>query len=220
MCGRYALYGPIKRTPEHDRWFEELDAFAAHYNIAPTQTAPVARLADGRPALAALRWGLIPFWAKDPAIGNRLINARAETVAEKPAFRAAYRARRCLVPASGFYEWKKAPGGKQPYYVTSRDGSVLAFAGLWEQWQPADGEPIYSFTIITTDANPVMQRLHDRMPVILAPREYDEWLMAKDPRGLLRPCPSEMLKAYAVGTAVNSPRNDDPKLIEPLPGSA
>ena len=216
MCGRYALYGPIKRAPEHDRWFDELDPFGPRFNIAPTQAAPVVRWMEGGSRLAALRWGLIPFWAKDPAIGNRLINARAETVAEKPAFRAAYRARRCLVPASGFYEWKKTAQGKQPYYITSSDGSVLAFAGLWEAWQPAEGSPILSFAIITTDANPMMQQLHERMPVILVPQAYEEWLAARDPRNLLHACPSGMLKAYPVSTAVNSPRNDDPALIEPL----
>ena len=218
MCGRYALYGPIKRTPEHDRWFEELETFGPRYNIAPTQPAPVVRWAAGKPVLAALRWGLVPFWARDPAIGNRLINARAETVPAKPAFRAAWRARRCLVPASGFYEWKKVPGGKQPYYVASTDGTPLAFAGLWEQWQPQDAEPLLSFTIVTTDANAVMKAIHERMPVILAPGNYEAWLTAKDPRDLLQPCPPEMLTAYPVSSAVNSPRNDGPALIERLAG--
>jgi putative SOS response-associated peptidase YedK len=217
MCGRYALYGPIKRTPEHDRWFDELETFGSRYNIAPTQASPVTRWVDGKPVLAALRWGLIPSWAKDPATGNRLINTRAETVSEKPAFRAAYRARRCLVPASGFYEWKKVSRGKQPHYITSADGAVLAFAGLWEQWQLAGAEPTLSFTIITTDANAVMKQLHDRMPVILAPEHYEAWLTAKDPRELMRPCPPDMLTTYPVSTAVNSPRNEDPALVEPLP---
>jgi putative SOS response-associated peptidase YedK len=217
MCGRYALYGPIKRTPEHDRWFDELEAFGPRYNIAPTQACPVARLVAGKPVLAPLRWGLIPFWARDLAIGNRLINARAETVSDKPAFRAAYRARRCLVPASGFYEWKKAPRGKQPYYITGAGGALLAFAGLWEQWQPAGAEPMLSFTIVTTDANAMMKQLYDRMPVILAPEQYEAWLTAKDPSELMRPCPPDMLTAYPVSTAVNSPRNDDPALVEPLP---
>ena len=217
MCGRYALYGPVKRTPEHDRWFDELEAFGAHYNIAPTQACPVARLVEGKPVLALLRWGLIPLWSKDPAIGNRLINARAETVSEKPAFRAAYRARRCLVPASGFYEWKKVPRGKQPYYITSADAAVLAFAGLWEQWQAAGAEPTLSFTIITTDANAMMKELHDRMPVILAPEHFEAWLTSKDPIELMRPCRPDMLTAYPVSTAVNSPRNDEPALVEPLP---
>jgi putative SOS response-associated peptidase YedK len=215
MCGRYALYGPIKRAPEHDRWFEELEMFGPRYNIAPTQSAPVMRWVDGRPVLAALRWGLVPFWAKDPAIGNRLINARAETVAEKPAFRAAYRARRCLVPASGFYEWKKVPRGKQPYYVTRADGALMAFAGLWEQWQPPQGESILTFTIVTTDANAMMRELHERMPVIPAPEDYEAWLAAKDPRELMRPCAPELLAARPVSSAVNGPRQDDPTLVEP-----
>ncbi|MBI3916380.1 MAG: SOS response-associated peptidase [Betaproteobacteria bacterium] len=217
MCGRYALYGPIKRTPEHDRWFDELEAFGPRYNIAPTQACPVARLVAEKPVLAPLRWGLIPFWARDIAIGNRLINARAETVSDKPAFRAAYRARRCLVPASGFYEWRKVPRGKQPYYITGAGGALLAFAGLWEQWQPAGAEPTQSFTIITTDANASMKGIHDRMPVILAPEHYEAWLTASDPRELMRPCQPDMLTAYPVSTAVNSPRNDAPALVEPLP---
>jgi putative SOS response-associated peptidase YedK len=216
MCGRYALYGPIKRTPEHDRWFEELEAFAPRYNIAPTQPCPVTRWVDGRPVLAALRWGLVPFWAKDTAIGNRLINARAETVAVKPAFRAAYRTRRCLVAASGFYEWKKAGGGKRPYYIAGADGTLLAFAGVWEQWQPAGAEPVLSFTIVTTDANELMKGIHDRMPVILAPADYEAWLTAKDPAELMRPCPPEMLDVRPVSAAVNNPRNDTPDLVEPL----
>ena len=217
MCGRYALYGPIKRTPEHDRWFDELEAFGPRYNIAPTQASPVTRWVDGRPVLAALRWGLIPFWARDLAIGNRLINARAETVPGKPAFRAAYRARRCLVPASGFYEWRKVPRGKQPYYITGVGGALLAFAGLWEQWQPPGAEATQSFTIITTDANATMKGIHDRMPVILAPEHYEAWFTARDPRELMRPCPPDVLTAYPVSTAVNSPRNDAPALVEPLP---
>ena len=216
MCGRYALYGPVKRKRVEDRWFDELAAFGSSYNIAPTETAPVMRVVDGRPAVALLRWGLIPYWAKDAAIGNRLINARADTLTEKPAFRDAYRTRRCLVPASGFYEWKKIPGGKQPWYVTSADGTMLAFAGLWERWRPAGGEPVLSFTIITTDANDPLKGIHDRMPAILWPGDFDAWLKTPDPSGLLRPCQPEMLTAYPVSPAINSPHNDDPRLVEPV----
>ena len=216
MCGRYALYGPVKRKRGEDRWFDELVAFGSSYNIAPTESAPVMRIVDGRPAVALLRWGLIPYWAKDPAIGNRLINARADTLTEKPAFRDAYRARRCLVPASGFYEWKKIPGGKQPWYVTSVDGTTFAFAGLWERWRPPGGEPTLSFTIITTDANDRLKEIHDRMPAIVEPEHFDAWLKAEDPRHLLRPCEPGLLTAYPVSPAINSAHNDDPGLVEPV----
>ena len=217
MCGRYALYGPVKRKRVEDRWFDDLAAFGHSYNIAPTEPAPVMRLVDGRPTVALLRWGLIPYWAKDAAMGNRLINARADTLTEKPAFREAYRWRRCLVPASGFYEWQRVPGGKQPWYVTSADRTMLAFAGLWERWRPAGAEPVLSFTIITTDATGLLKEIHERMPAILEPEDFDAWLKDEDPRNLLRPCRPETLTAYPVSVAVNSPRNDDPALVEPLP---
>jgi putative SOS response-associated peptidase YedK len=217
MCGRYALYGPVKRKRVEDRWFDDLAGFGSRYNIAPTEAAPVMRLVDGKPVVALLRWGLIPYWAKDPAMGGRLINARADTLAEKPAFRDACRARRCLVPARGFYEWKKVPGGKQPWYVTSADGTMLAFAGLWERWRPAGGEPLLSFTIVTTDATEPIKEIHGRMPAIIEPAEFDAWLHGEDPPALMRPCPPENLIAYRVSTAVNRAGADDPALIEPLP---
>ena len=217
MCGRYALYGPVKRKRVEDRWFDDLAALGSCYNIAPTEAAPVMRLVDGRPAVALLRWGLIPYWAQDAAIGNRLINARADTLAQKPAFRDAYRARRCLVPASGFYEWKRTAGGKQPWYVTSADGTTLAFAGLWERWRPAGGEAVLSFTIITTDASAPIREIHERMPAIVQPEDFAAWLNGEDPRELLRPCQTQMLMAYPVSAAVNSPGSDDPALVQPLP---
>jgi putative SOS response-associated peptidase YedK len=216
MCGRYALYGPVKRKRVEDRWFDDLAALGSSYNIAPTEAAPVMRLVDGRPTVALLRWGLIPYWAKDPAMGNRLINARADTLTEKPAFREAYRWRRCLVPASGFYEWRRIPGGKQPWYVTSADRTMLAFAGLWERWRPAGAEPVLSFTIITTDASGPIKEIHERMPAILEPEDFDAWLKDEDPRDLMRPCRPDALTAYPVSMAINSPHNDDPALVEPL----
>jgi putative SOS response-associated peptidase YedK len=187
------------------------------YNAAPTQRMPVVRIVDDKRELALLRWGLIPSWAKDPKIGNSLINARGETVAEKPAFRSAFKARRCLVLVDGFYEWRKLPGGgKQPYRITMADGSPFAFAGLWERWDKGD-EPLETFTIITTTANELVVPIHDRMPVILDPADYDAWLESPDtaiPMALIQPYPARRMSAYPVSTRVNSPRNDDAAVIE------
>jgi putative SOS response-associated peptidase YedK len=194
------------------------------YNIAPTQpVAAVRSVRDGRAReMVFLRWGLIPFWATDPEIGARLINARAETAPEKPAFRAAYRRRRCLVVADGFYEWHKANGGKQPYFIRMRDAQPFAFAGLWEFWKGAEGEAIESCTLLTTQPNDLVRSLHNRMPVILPPESYDLWLdpqiedrQSLDP--LLQPFPSLRMEAYPVSRWVNNPANDDPRCIEPLP---
>jgi putative SOS response-associated peptidase YedK len=188
------------------------------YNIAPTQSVPAVRLAGGERRMELLRWGLIPFWAKDPEIGYRMINARAETVAEKPAYREAFRRRRCLMVADGFYEWKKLNGGKQPYYFRLRSGEPFAFAGLWERWEGPDG-PVESCALITTGPNAVVGEVHDRMPVILEPEDYGVWLEAEDPdllRSLLRPYSGDGLVAYPVGRRVNNPRNDEPSVIEPL----
>jgi putative SOS response-associated peptidase YedK len=223
MCGRYALSTPAAVIAEH---FELLDLdeleLPPRFNIAPTQTLPVVRLAaDGTRELVAARWGLIPSWAKDPAIGNRLINARAESAADKPAFRSAFRRRRCLVPATGFYEWQRLEKRKQPYQILMRDGGLFAMAGLWERWQCADSAPLDTYTILTTAANPVVAPLHDRMPVILAPGDYDLWLgrTPASPQALsalLHPYPATAMTAYPVSSLVNSPRNDGPACAEPL----
>jgi putative SOS response-associated peptidase YedK len=166
-----------------------------------------------------LRWGLIPAWADDPKIGNRMINARSDTVAAKPAFRTAFQRRRCLVAADGYYEWKQLPDGKQPYLIGRRNGGPMAFAGLWERWTKGE-QPIESCTIITTDAGDAVSAIHDRMPVILPPEEYDRWLDPHaDPQeltGLLLPYPLDDLTARAVSRTVNSPRNDTPECVEPL----
>jgi len=221
MCGRFtyllswseivALYGLTAVTEMAPDW-------KPRFNAAPTQTMPVIRLnAAGKRELAALRWGLVPSWSKDPAMGAKLINARAETVAEKPAFRSAFKLRRCLVPADGFYEWRKLPGGgKQPYRITMADGAPFAFAGLWERWSKGP-EPLETFTIITTTANSLVAPIHDRMPVIIDAADHDAWLEARDtaiPMALLRPYPAERMTAYPVSTRVNSPRNDDASVIE------
>lgn len=222
MCGRYALYGPISRLSERfSASIDEMPAdFGPRYNAAPMQMLPVVRQRPGGERVAhLLRWGLLPGWAKDPGIATRLINARAETLAEKPAFRAAYRARRCIVPASGFYEWRATPGGKQPYYIQPANDELFGLAGLWERWTRPEGTPIDTFTVITTAANATMQALHERMPVILQPAEYGPWLSrdtAPERLGqLLAPCPDGMLSMHPVSKAVGNVRNEGARLIAP-----
>lgn len=202
----------------------EVPTLEPRYNIAPTQLVPTvlrkSEQSDRRFQL--LRWGLIPSWAKDPAIGARLINARAETAGEKPSFRAAFRQRRCLVVADGFYEWQRQERKKQPFYFRLQDGRPFAFAGLWERWEaPDDGEAIESCTILTTEAVELLQPIHDRMPVILDPKDYNLWL---DPavqkpeqlQQLLCPYRSEAMIAYPVSTQVNKPNNNSPECITEL----
>ena len=224
MCGRYALYGPTSRIREPFDLDHEFD-FAPHYNIAPTTKALVVHSGSQSVRVASLyRWGLIPVWANDTTIGAKLINARGETVAEKPAFRTAFRRGRCLVPANGFYEWKSVQetghAVKQPYYIRPRDeGELFGFAGLTERWVSPNGEEIHSCCIITTAANSLMMPIHDRMPAILSANDYDEWL---DPantdtetlRAMLRPAEGGDMIAYPVTRAVNSSRNDSSTFVE------
>lgn len=220
MCGRYAFFSPaeaVKRVFALDAMPE----LAPRYNIAPTQSVPAARAAEGGSrALAMLYWGLVPRWAKERAIGNRMINARAETLADKPAYRDAFRRRRCLVLADGWYEWQAAPGGKQPWFVRLRDACPIAFAGLWERWKdPAGEETLESCTIVTTDAAESIRRIHDRMPVILPEQAWDRWLdpAFSDTETLsasLRPFDPKALQAWQVSRLVNAPKNQGPKLIE------
>lgn len=194
--------------------------WSPRYNIAPTQVVPILRLGDdGQREIVPARWGLVPAWAEDPAIGSRMINARAETAGQKPAFRSALKRRRCIVPASGFYEWQKTEGSgtKQPWFIHRVGGGVLAMAGLWERWDRGD-EPLESFTILTTSPNALMERLHDRMPVLLEPQEHARWLDAgadaDEIASMLDAAPDGALEARRVSTRVNSPRNDDPTLIQ------
>jgi putative SOS response-associated peptidase YedK len=216
MCGRYALYGPRSRTRTETDYFSSLEAFPGSWNVAPGQTLPITRQANGAVEQVMARWGLVPYWSREEKPGYRCINARAESVTTNPSFRDPYRyKRRCLVPACGFYEWQKHPAGKQPYYITSSDGSLLAFAGLWDVWKKNDGEKLTSFTIITTTPNALVRPLHDRMPVILQPADYQTWLDSDDPRELLRPCPDAMLQCFPVSSRVNTPKNDAPDLIAP-----
>ncbi len=216
MCGRFAFYSPREAVlVVFGVGFTE--ALAPRYNISPTQDVAAIRSdAHGAPQAAILRWGLIPSWAKDPAIGNRMINARAETLAEKPAFRSAFRRRRCLVLANGFYEWRKSGRGKQPYYIAAADERPIAFAGLWERWDKGDS-PLETCTIITTGANRALSELHDRMPAILPPEAALQWLAPDAPierlAGLLLPAADELLAARPVSRAVNSPAHEGPELI-------
>jgi putative SOS response-associated peptidase YedK len=221
MCGRFTLFTPASRLAEVFLP-GEVAAVAPRYNIAPGQPVLAVRasLPAGRREFATPRWGLIPAWAKDASIGNRLINARAETVAEKPAFRRAYRERRCLIPADGFYEWKREGAAKRPFYVRMRDGAPFAFAGLWERWQGAGGEAAETCAILTTDPNELLAPIHDRMPLILPPENYDAWLdpSVRSPERiapLLRPYPADPMEAYPVGREVNRPTTDGPSCIRP-----
>ncbi len=221
MCGRYSLSCSAEDLAAH---FDLLEApvLQARYNIAPTQPVLIIRNDENnaRRLPEHVVWGLIPPWADDPQIGSRMINARSETAADKPAFRAAMKYRRCLVPADGFYEWKATGGGKQPYHVRRADAGLFAFAGLYEHWTGPNGEQIDSCTILTTAPNALLEPIHDRMPVILPTSRYARWLDRRKQDGqqvadLLQPCPADELEAVAVSRRVNSPKNDEPSLIEP-----
>jgi len=222
MCGRFAL-ATEKNILDMLYDLEIRTGFnlVPRYNVAPSQQVPVVRLSpvDGRRELALLKWGLVPFWADDPTIGSKMINARAETAAEKPSFRDAFKKRRALVPASGFYEWQKIEGVKQPYYITRQDKSLFSLAGLWETWNKGS-EPLETFTILTTEPNTMVAELHNRMPVIIPHEAYNLWLDPatdlKTLKNMLVPYPENELTLYAVSRLVNSPSNDSPGLIEPL----
>lgn len=221
MCGRFARRSTREVLAD---WFgvdlEDLPAFPASYNIAPQSVQPVVRLAaeTGAREFALLRWGLVPFWSKDAKIGYSTINARAEEAAKKPAFREALRKRRCLVPADAFYEWaKRGVKSKRPFAFGLRSGEPFAFAGLWERWKPKVGDALETFTILTTDANEVVESAHNRMPVILELKDYDRWLEPAAPErlpiDLLRPFPAEQMISWPVGDRVGNVRNDDPELL-------
>ena len=227
MCGRYelhthpaaiALVFGLAHPP----------AIGARYNIAPMQTIPIVRQnAAGERELVQVRWGFVPRWSKDPSIGARMINARAETVAERPAFRNAFQRHRCLVPADGFYEWRKGPAGKQPMRIARADGQPFGMAGLYERWLSPEGEVLDTCTILTTQANAHLRAIHDRMPVIVPPDHYARWLDAANPEvaDLFVPAPEDALQAHPVSTRVNAVRNDDAALIDPVedlvaPGTA
>ena len=220
MCGRYTLATPVNRLAEAFGFDASAPDLPPNYNVAPTQTVAAVLRNDGARRLEMLRWGLVPSWADDPGIGSRMINARSETAPEKPSFRRAFRDRRCLIPADGFYEWRRENGGKQPYHFRMKDGHPFAFAGLWESWR-GDGEDVLrTCALLTTEPNGVASPIHNRMPVILPPDAYDAWLDPEAERqeleALLVPYEGEEeMEAYPVSRFVNSPGNNDERCIEP-----
>jgi putative SOS response-associated peptidase YedK len=222
MCGRFCLTANPAELEEIFTGFKFPEQFAPRFNIAPTQ--PVLAIPnDARNTADFLLWGLIPSWSKDPSIASKLINARGETIAEKPSFRGGFKYKRCLIPTDGFYEWKAQPGTKTktPYFIHMKDRKPFAFAGLWDEWQSPDGGALRTCTIITTEPNDLMKPLHNRMPVILHQKDYADWLdpAPRAPDSLLhliRSYPADEMSAYPVSTMVNSPANDRAELILPL----
>lgn len=224
MCGRYAITSPPEAIKALFRYGEQPN-FPPRHNVAPTQPVPVVRLAGGVRAFALLRWGLIPAWVKDPRGFSLLVNARGESVCDKPAFRNAMKRRRCLLPADGFFEWQATGGPKRPFFIRKRGGGPLAFAGLWEAWMGPNGEELETVCIVTTRANPTLRPIHDRMPVIVPPEAFDLWLDADHvdaltASALIAPAPDGLLEAYEVSTAVNRTANDTPDLLAPLTPAA
>lgn len=223
MCGRFTL--TIDPETLQSRFHFSSETFQEHqprFNIAPQQLVPVIIQRDGVRSREMMRWGLIPFWAKDASIGNKLINARAETLAEKPGFKHAFKRRRCLIMADGFYEWRKGGGGKKsPVRITLKSEQPFAFAGLWDAWQPAGGDKILSFTIITTEPNDLIEPIHHRMPVILRDEDEEAWLNPEmqdtnHMASFLKPYPAGEMRFYAVSDLVNSPMNDSRQCILPV----
>jgi putative SOS response-associated peptidase YedK len=222
MCGRFARKSTQQVLAD---WFgvelEDMPWFAPSYNVAPQSVQPVVRLNrdSGGPEFALMRWGLVPFWAKDTKFGYSTINARAEEAPKKPAYREAFKKRRCLVPADAFYEWQRVDRkAKHAFAIGLKGGEPCALAGLWESWQPKEGEALETFTILTTDPNELMEPIHNRMPVILEPGDYSRWLEPGDPAwppvDLMRPYPAEKMTAWQVSDRVGNVRNNDPQLLE------
>lgn len=223
MCGRFNLRTNPADFAEHFGVAVPVSEqqLLLRYNIAPTQAVLAVRAGDQQLQAARLQWGLIPSWAKDPRIGSRMINARSETAAEKPSFRAAFKRRRCLIPASGFYEWDQHTRPKQAYHITPIRDGLMAFAGLWERWAPPQGDALETCSILTTSANHTIAEIHDRMPVILTPRNYDAWLAADTPsetlHALLKPATEDFLQLTPITPTVNNVRNTGPECLTPSP---
>jgi putative SOS response-associated peptidase YedK len=219
MCGRFVQLGPVTVYAAMFDIEGQQGALASRHNVAPTQSVMACRERDRRRELQLLHWGLVPHWSKGPDNRYSMINARAETVHQKPAYRGPFRSHRCLIPAEAFYEWKPIPGGKQPYAIRMKSQEPFAFAGLWDGWTAPDGTELETCTIIVTDANRLLRPIHDRMPVILAPQMWDRWLDSsfkgiEELRGMLAPYGAAEMEVFAVSRRVNSPANDGPELLE------
>ena len=235
MCGRYTITKDLSELAQLVEFICKFAAFVPRYNVAPRQQAPILVWEDGKAVLKPMRWGLIPSWSKDETIGDKLTNARAETVTEKSSFRKPFQSQRCLIPADGFYEWQALPDGKMPFRFTRKGGEFFCMAGLWEKWvrpprsgelnlgdtdEPASGQVVESFTVITTTPNQMVAAVHSRMPVILSPEHFQWWLEPKrfEPdflKTLLRPYPAEEMNCHKVSKLVNNAKNDVPECIVP-----
>jgi putative SOS response-associated peptidase YedK len=220
MCGRYE-YTPGEFREIRIRWNldKDLPLFKPSYNIAPGKEVPVIVREGEHNQMKLMRWGLVPSWAQDPSIGNRMINARAETLAEKPSFKGLLSSQRCLVPANGFYEWRREGKRKIPMHIVRRDRQPFAFAGLWDMWREPEGSELFTFTIITTQANALLRPIHVRMPLIMDDLAGAQWLdpvftTSRTLSFLLQPCPSEWIEAHEVSTLVNNPANDSAECIQ------
>lgn len=221
MCGRFALTTKPEDVMARLGYAKE-ELFPPRYNISPTQPILTVRDDSKRRKIELMRWGFIPSWVKDPAQFSLLVNARSETIRSKPSFKTAIKHRRCLIPMSGYYEWHRTPSGKQPFLITPADGSLMAVAGLWETWCDPDGGDMDTALLITTPANAQLKQIHHRMPAIIHPEQFDQWLdtgnpRVKEPVSLLRPIEDGFLTALPVSTRVNNAANDDAQLMEPVP---
>jgi putative SOS response-associated peptidase YedK len=219
MCGRYTVTSTPEAMRALFRYIEQPN-FPPRYNVAPTQPIAIVRLVEGQRHFALVRWGLLPSWVKDPTAFTLVINARGESVLDKPAFRAAMKRRRCLIPADGFYEWQKGGERKRPFFIHAKSGAPIAFAGLWETWAGPNGEELETAAIVTIRANRALSAIHERMPVLVPPEAFDLWLDgatvdAATAAALIKPAADDLLEGYEVSTAVNRTANDDPSLLQP-----
>ncbi len=221
MCGRYSIFSESNILAKHFGVFPSTEKLAPHYNACPIQLLPIILNENNQRIVKLFKWGLVSSWAKDPSFGNKMINARAETLQQKPAFKKLLKNRRCIIPADGFFEWRKTSLGKKPMYFFLASKNPFAFAGLWDSWKGSDGKIINTFTIITTEPNSLLQNIHSRMPVILLPEKVAAWLddssTGEKLSELLCPYPTKLMVSYSVSKEVNSPTNNHPSLIKPIP---